>query len=143
MTTFTEHQQKKHRDAFIDECHQKAWSAACHADFISNELDKLLENYSKLKAEDETLAEEIKTLETALDGHTKDNRDKRKALQERRNALTKEMEAIGQRHTQGQQALAGLYQSIETNLALATHAQTWEWKEVESTTTASADDETP
>jgi hypothetical protein len=31
---------------------------------------------------------------------------------------------------QGQQALNGLHQSIEGGLALAKHAETWEWKEV-------------
>jgi cytochrome c-type biogenesis protein CcmE len=31
-----------------------------------------------------------------------------------------------------QQGLSGLYQSIEANLQLAKHAETWEWKEVEA-----------
>lgn len=39
------------------------------------------------------------------------------------------MEAIGKNHQQGQAAVAGFYQSIEANLALAKHAETWEWKE--------------
>jgi hypothetical protein len=41
--------------------------------------------------EDEKLEGEIKTLEIAVDAHTKDNRDKRKSLQERRNAVAKGM----------------------------------------------------
>ena len=53
---------------------QKAWSAACHADWIAKQLDKLIEDYGKLKAEDEKLEVEIKTLETAVDHHTKDSR---------------------------------------------------------------------
>jgi hypothetical protein len=36
--------------------------------------DKLIEDYGKLKAEDEKLEGEIKTLETAVDHHTKDSR---------------------------------------------------------------------
>jgi len=38
-----------------------------------------------LKAEDEKPEAEIKSLDLAPDYHTKDSRDKRKALQERRN----------------------------------------------------------
>jgi hypothetical protein len=51
----------------------------------SPQLDKVIENYGKLKAEDETLSTEIKALENAIDYHTVENRDKRKALQGRRN----------------------------------------------------------
>jgi hypothetical protein len=29
--TFTKVQQEKHCQVFIDECRQKAWGAACHA----------------------------------------------------------------------------------------------------------------
>jgi hypothetical protein len=36
-------------------------------------------------------------------------------------------------HTEGQQALAGLYQNVESNLELANYAETWEWKEVKAT----------
>jgi len=32
---------------------------------------------------------------------------------------------------QGEAVSQNLYQSIETNLALAKHAETWEWKELE------------
>ena len=129
MATFTEEQQKQHRQGFIEDCHQKAWGASCNADFIAKQLDELTADYTNLKAEDDKLAEEIKALETAVDEHTKDNRDKRKALQERRNGLSKRMQFVLMTHEQGQKSLAGLYQAIETNLALAKHAETWEWKE--------------
>jgi hypothetical protein len=33
--TFTDKQQKEHRETFIHECRQKAWSALCHAEWIS------------------------------------------------------------------------------------------------------------
>src|ERR1700736_6113271 len=33
---------------------------------------------------------------------------------------------------QGQQAMTQLLQSVESSLALAAHAEKWEWKEVES-----------
>jgi hypothetical protein len=89
MVTFTNDEKTIHRREFINECRQKAWGAACHAAWISGQLDKLVSDYGKLKADDEKLAGEIKALETALDGHTKDNRDKRKAVQERGNALFK------------------------------------------------------
>jgi hypothetical protein len=45
-----------------------------------------------MKEADEKLAEEIETLENALDSHSKDNRDKRKTLQERRTGLSKRMD---------------------------------------------------
>jgi hypothetical protein len=32
-------------------------------------------------------------------------------------------------HEDGQQAMQNLYQSVESNLALAAHAETWGWKE--------------
>jgi hypothetical protein len=58
------------------------------------------------------------------------NRDKRKTLQAGRNALSKKMEFLPATHQQSEKSLAGLYQAMETNLALAKHAETWEWKEV-------------
>jgi hypothetical protein len=130
MPTFTAAQQKEHREAFIQECRQKAWSAACHANWIGDQLDKLIEDYGKLKTDDEALEGEIKTLETAVDYHTVENRGKRRILQERRNALAKQMEAVSAGIQQGQRGLNELHQSIEANLQLAKHAETWEWKEV-------------
>jgi hypothetical protein len=49
-TTFTDKQQKAHRAAFIEECKQKAWGAACNADWIGKQVDEMLANYKKLKA---------------------------------------------------------------------------------------------
>lgn len=128
--TFTDDQQKEHRDAFIRECRQKAWGARCHADWISKQLDTIMAEYQKLQTEDRGLEAEIKALEIAPDYHTVENRNKRKALQERRNAIAKAMEAIGANVQQGQQALQGLYQSVEASLQLAAHAEGWGWKEV-------------
>jgi hypothetical protein len=130
--TFTSEQQKNHRKAFIDDCRQKAWSAACHADWIGAQLDNLIKDYEKLKAEDGKLLTEINTHATAVDEHTKDNRDKRKALQERRNTIAKGMQLLAKNMQDGQQALDGLHQSTEASLQLAKHAETWEWKEVET-----------
>lgn len=129
---FTEKQQKEHRETFINECRQKAWGASCHADWVSKGLDTVMAEYTKLQDEDRGLEAEIKTLETAVDYHTVENRNKRKALQEHRNQIANAMQAIGQNVQQGQQALNGLYQSIEASLQLAEHAEAWEWKEVES-----------
>jgi superfamily I DNA and RNA helicase len=89
-------------------------------------------DYQKLQDDDRALAEESKTLETAVDYHTVDNRTKRKALQERRNSLKGAMEAISRNVQQGQQVLANLHQSIESNFALATHAEGWSWENVEA-----------
>jgi hypothetical protein len=128
--TFTEKQQVTHRKAFIEECRQKAWGAACHADWISKGLDELLAHYGKLKQEDGELEAKIKEAETALDYHTVENRNKRKAMQERRNALARQMQFMLQHHEEARKAMQNLYQSIESNLALAKHADGWEWKEV-------------
>jgi chromosome segregation ATPase len=127
--TFTAEQQQRHRETFIHDCRQKAWGAACHAHWIGAQLDKLIEDYGKLKSEDEKLDGEIKTLETAVDAHTKDNSDKRKALQERRNTLAKQTQALTVAMQEGQRGLNELHQSIEANLQLAAHAETWQWKE--------------
>jgi hypothetical protein len=132
MVTFTDDQQKEHREAFIEDCRQKAWSAACHADFVSKSLDDVLAHYEKLKKEDTELAANIAVAEAALDSHTVDNRQKRKTMQERRNELSRQMQFVIKNHEEGQRAMQNLYQSIESNLALAKHAETWEWKEAQS-----------
>jgi hypothetical protein len=130
--TFTESEQKQHREAFIKECRQKAWGASCHADWVSKGLDEVMAHYTKLKQEDGALEAKIKEAETALDYHTVENREKRKAMQERRNELSKQMQFLLKNHEEGQKAMHGLYQSIESNLALAKHAEVWEWKEVQT-----------
>jgi chromosome segregation ATPase len=136
VSTFTDDQQKQHRKTFIDDCKQKAWGSACHAEWIAGQLEALTTDYTKLSQEDEKVAGEIKTLELSPDSHTKDNRDKRKALQERRNALAKQKEALGRMIQQGNDAAANLYGNVEASLALAKHAETWEWKELESSNPA-------
>jgi chromosome segregation ATPase len=128
--TFTAEQQKEHRGAFIRECRQKAWGAACNAEWISKKLDDLVAQYQKLQAEDRDVDEQIKTLDGAVDYHTKENREKRKALQERRNVIAKSMEAIGRSAAQLEGGIQQLYANVEQNLALAAHAKTWDWKEV-------------
>jgi hypothetical protein len=127
--TFTPEQQKEHREAFIKDCRQRAWAAACRAEWISKQLDTLIADYGKLKGEDEKFEGEIKTLETAVDYHTVENRGKRKALQERRNIIAGQMERLGRDVQQGQLGVNELYQTIEASLQLAFHAETWEWRE--------------
>src|SRR5690242_17806901 len=129
--TFDSGQQEKHRQSFIDACRQKAWDAACHADWIRKSLDEVVASYQKLQEQDRTLEADIKELAAALDSHTVDNRQKRKALQEKRDALAPQMQALLRNMQAGQSALNQLLQSTESALALATHAETWEWKEVE------------
>lgn len=82
-----------HRKSLIQECRQKAWGALCHAEWISKNLDDLLALYQKFQAEDTALAESIKESETAIDYHTVENRNKRKAMQERRNKLAQKRSA--------------------------------------------------
>jgi hypothetical protein len=130
--TFTKPQQTAYRRVFIDECRQKAWGAACHADWISKGVDEIMAHYQKLQAEDRALEEAIKAAEVAVDYHTVENRNKRKSMQERRNTLAEQMKVIGENSQQGQRALQDLYRSMESNLALAKHAEEWEWKESKS-----------
>jgi hypothetical protein len=42
------------------------------------------------------------------------------------------MEAVGAAVQQGQGDLNELHQSIEANLQLAKHAETWKWREAEA-----------
>ena len=107
--TFTKPEQEKHRKAFIDECRQKAWGAACHADWISKGVDDIMAHYQKLQAEDRALEEAIKAAEVAVDYHTVENRNKRKSMQERRNTLGGKMKFLSQNAQQGQQFLQQLY----------------------------------
>jgi hypothetical protein len=127
--TFTKPDQAEHRKAFIDEGRQKAWGAACHADWISKGVDDIMAHHQKLQAEDRALEEAIKAAEVAVDYHTVENRNKRKSMQERRNTLAQQMKVIGENAQQGQRSLEQLYASMESNLALAKHAENWEWKE--------------
>src|SRR6267154_2169965 len=122
---FTEEQQKEYRAEFIRECRQKAWGAACHAEWIAKQLDEMAAEHNKLRGDDAALLAEITGLATALDSHSKDNRDKRKELQARRTGLTEAMQMIAKNMAQGQQALQQLYASVESSLALAAHAEGW------------------
>jgi hypothetical protein len=140
MATFTEAQQKAHRKSFIEECRQKAWGAACHADWISKGIDRLLATYQKLQEEDRTLEADIKAAAEAIDYHTVENRERRKGMQERRNQLARDMKAIGENAQKGQQAMQQLLQSAETSLQLAKHAEEWEWKEVSGPVESPASD---
>jgi len=54
-------------------------------------------------------------------------------MQERRTIVAKGMQFLQLNMQQGQQAMQNLYQSIESNLALAKHAEIWGWKEIENT----------
>lgn len=131
--TFTKAEQTKHRKAFIEECRQKAWGAACHAEWVSKGMDQLTAEAQKRQEEDGELEAAIKAAEVASDYHTVENRNKRKAMQERRNQLAKEIGLISENMKRGRQSLQGLYQSVESNLELAKHTEGWEWKEAQST----------
>ncbi len=119
------------REAIIHDCRQKAWGALCHAEWIQKTSTTCSQLYQKFQAEDTGLAASITEAETAIDYHTVENR-KRKAMHERRNKLAQDMKALGENIGCGQQSLAQIHQSVETNLSLAAHAETWSWKEVEA-----------
>jgi hypothetical protein len=89
-------------------------------------------HYQKLQAEDRAVEEAIKAADTAVDYHTLEYRNKRKSMQERRNTLAQQMKLISQNAQQGQRSLEQLCASMESNLALAKHAEAWEWREVEA-----------
>jgi hypothetical protein len=132
--TFTDKQQKDHRDAFIKECRQKAWGAACHSDWISKSIDELMASYTKMQEEDKALEVEYKTLENAVDHHSVENRNKRKTINDRRYKLAEQMKFVAESAQKGTQAMNNLLQSVESALQLATHAEAWSWKEVETKT---------
>jgi uncharacterized protein HemX len=127
--TFTDEQQQRHRAEFIREYRQKAWGAACHAEWVAKGLDSIAAEYGKLQEEERGIHDELIKLKDGLDNHTDENQAKRKTLRDRREAIQRAIEALGKNMQQGQQALQGLYQSIEASLQLAKHAETWEWKE--------------
>jgi chromosome segregation ATPase len=129
---FSKSEQHTFRQVFILECRQKAWGATCNAAWISKELDTLVAQYEELAAEDHKHEEEIKTLENAVDQHTVENRNKRKALRERREVLKGVTSALAANVKQAQQAMVNLRQSAETNLALASYAAEWEWNKPEA-----------
>jgi len=133
MKTLTTAQQRDARYAFIEECRLKAWGAACHADWIGAAINAALAEHKKLQDTDQQLQADIKELEKALDSHTVENRNKRKAIQERRDELQKQTQAIIANAQEGHKAMQQLLQSVEVSLALAKHAEKWEWKETEAT----------
>ena len=91
---------------------QKAWGAACHADWIAKGLDKVVAHYEKLQTEDRDLEAKIKAAEIAPDYHTVENRNMRKAMQERRNLFAKQMQALAQNMQEGQQAMRQLIRLV-------------------------------
>jgi hypothetical protein len=94
-------------------------------------IDDLLAQHTKKQDEDKGPEAESETLKNALDSHTVENQQKRKAIQEKRDQLATAMKALAVNALAGQEATGNLRQSIETALALATHAEGWEWQEVE------------
>ena len=134
---FTLDEQKEHRASFIKDARARAWGAICHAEFVSKELDKLGETFEKYQKEAENCKEEAKKLETALDYHTVENREKRKALMVRVSELENtKITEIFEAMKKGQQAHQSLLQAAETALDLATHAETWEMKEAPEVVTS-------
>jgi len=129
MNRFNDQQQSEHRQAFTKDCMQKAWGAACHADWIQKSLDKLLAHYQALKAQDRELEERIKTNADGTNGHTKENRNLRADLQKKRSVIGTQMRLIAQNIQQGAATMQKMLDSVDQNLLLADHAQSWNWIE--------------
>jgi hypothetical protein len=142
MQAFNTKEQAAHRKAFIDECLQKAWGAACHAGFIEKNLNESIAAYQKLQAEDKKLDEEINTYADALDQHTVANRNKRAELQKTRTNIANEMKLIARNTQQGAESMQKLLTSKEQNLLLAEHAKDWSWVEKEKPTVSEEPNET-
>lgn len=132
MSTFTKEQQEKYRQQFIEECHMKAWSAACHAEWVVDQMDQVVKGYEKMEGELKKIDDEITDLTNAIDHHTKDNREKRKNLETHRQMILPALEHMKKRLQDGYKGTEGLYQGIEANLGVAEFAKKWEWKEVEA-----------
>jgi hypothetical protein len=99
-------------------------------------------DYDKLKKEDADLEAQISAIDTAPDYHTKDNREKRKQLEQRRNLIARQKDGLLAAARELQAGMSRLYGNVENNLAVAKHAETWEWKEAENTSSPSTADET-
>jgi hypothetical protein len=91
-------------------------------------MDRMLADYKKLKEEDDTLNADIKELANALDYHTVDNKNKRKALQERRGQIGPQMEALLRSYQIRQNIMQELFNKSAMHLRLAERAETWEWR---------------
>ena len=77
----------------------------------------------------------------AVDYHTVENRNKRKAM--RRNKLAQDMKAIGENMQRGQQSLVQIHQSVETNLALSERSTSSDPRTLAATDLAAAGETQP
>lgn len=103
--TYTDDEQQEHRAAFIQKCRQKAWGAACEADYIGDQVEKLTIEYTKLKEEDDEIA-------SSPEHHTVANRERRKAL-------AAGMKLLQESIQDGQGRMERLLQQADQNLAVA------------------------
>ena len=55
LMTFSKLRQERHREAFIEDRCQKAWGAACNANYVGVQHDKLMADYEKCKRKMPTL----------------------------------------------------------------------------------------
>lgn len=136
MATVTEEQKKEHREQFIKDCRQKAWGAACHAEWISKGLDSVVAAYKNLQDEDRAVGEGLRKASEALDNHTDEGQTERKALRNRWASIQTALETLAKKMQQGHDVLNGRYKNIEASLALAKHAEMWERKEAAAATTS-------
>jgi len=109
--SWTDAEQDEHRAAFIKECRRKAWGAACEADFIGKQADKLMAEYARFSEDRDALA-------ASPDGHTVANREKRKQLVDG-------MKLIQESIAKGQERMQSLLVQSDNNLAVAKHAEGW------------------
>jgi hypothetical protein len=90
MATFTDAQQKEHREQFINKCRQKAWGALCHADWIAKGIERVTAECTKLGDEQRKVEDEIK----ATDYKTPESRERLKVLQARRAVIPEQLKAL-------------------------------------------------
>jgi hypothetical protein len=136
MARFNEKEQTAQRKAFIADCIEKAWGAACHADWIQKSLNELVAHYQKLQAEDKEIEAVIKANAEGFDNHTVENRNKRAAMQKKRTDVGNQMKLIAENTREGGNAMRRLLDSVDQNLLLADFAKDWSWKEVDEKPTA-------
>jgi hypothetical protein len=139
MTRFNQKEQTEQRKAFVADCLNKAWGAACHADWMQKSLNELIAHYQKLQAEDKEVEAATNLNAASLDHHTVENRNKRAEMQKRRTNIANQMKLIAKNTQEGAAAMQRLLDSVDQNLLLADFAKDWSWVEKEEPEEAPAE----
>jgi hypothetical protein len=133
MAIFTKEQNAEARAKFINECRVNAWSAAVHADWSSKITDNTFKQVEALDAEEKHIKDEIEKIKAEPEYHKVENRNKVKELSKAIPAIHVKRSSYMKMLEDAHNRIKNLYQTIEVNLKLAEHAETFEWKENENT----------